>query len=220
MRERRSLGTSATACRWCSENEGAECRGARQVVLDPVPGRRLGRSPPLLVGVDNGNVAALVGVGQVTRHACQPLIKKPDPPGIAAGGRGPHDRLDESRSGGGEPPFEDGEVETLVLEGKRQMSFEVSGGGMAGRENAPSVFRADAMALACCREQAGQRHPQSKGIDQSGIAGGRRPLGEGALVKHGPRAGKTMLSCHARQKPVTSDNRSRDGPNLKNDHTA
>ncbi|HEX4134381.1 MAG TPA: hypothetical protein VHY84_07230 [Bryobacteraceae bacterium] len=77
----------------------------------------------------------------------------------------------------GEQPFQDGKVDTFVLESKREMRAEFSGGGMSGSQDAPPGFTSHVVPFADRRKNIWQRDAQVIGGDDRGVPNRGAPFG-------------------------------------------
>ena len=129
-------------------DERAAIRCARQVVPDTMSRRVLARDRPLLLGVDGRDIVAPCGVRKVQTLPGEPLVKKPEAPSIAAGGRVPDDGFDPGRIHRKEETLQNGKIEPLILDGEGQVRFQCGARSMAGGEQAPASLFQDPVPLA------------------------------------------------------------------------
>ena len=173
-------------------DERTEFRRARKVVPDAMPRGVLARDRPLLLRVDDRDIVAPCGIRQVQTLPGEPLVEKPETPGIAARGRFPDDGFDFGRIHREEEALQNGKIESLVLEGEGQVRFERGARGMAGREQAPAFLLQDPVALARGEQCPRQRNLQAVGTGQRSITGRRRPFRQPPVLKDHDRSWKTM----------------------------
>ncbi len=163
-------------------DERTEVRYARQVVPGAVPCGVLARNSPLLLRVDNRHIVAPCGVGKVQSLPGEPLVEKPETPGVAARRRIPHDGFDLDRIHHEEEALQDGKIEPLVLEGEGQVGFQCGARRMARGEKPPALLQ-DPVPLARSEQCPRQGNLQVAGIDQGGITGQRRPVRQPSVPK-------------------------------------
>ena len=143
----------------------------------------LARDCPLLLRIDGRDVVAPGGVRKAQAPPREPLVEKPQAPGIAPRGLFPNDGFDFGRIHRKEETLQDGKIEPLILEGEDEVGFQRGMRGMARRQQAPAPLLQNPVPLASGEQGPRQGNLQSAGIDQGGIAGRRRPFRQPPVPK-------------------------------------
>ena len=171
-----------------AEHERTELRRTGQVVLDPVSPGDLGAGRKLTVRIDDRRVGSTVGVRQIEPVSGQPFIQKPDTSGVGARGLGPDESLDGCRAGRGEQALENGEVQTLVLQGEGEVAFKAGIRRMARRIDAPAAFFDQPVSIPRRAQHTRERYREFVCPDQRGVSGRDRSHWEPLFLKNGNRS--------------------------------
>src|SRR5207237_5764639 len=114
-----------------AEDEWAELGRTRQIVAHAMAGRILARNRKLLLGIHRGHVRPSQSIREIKSRARQPLAQEPYSARVAAGWLGAHEGGNGIRRDLSKQPAQNGQIETLVFEGKGQMTVEISTRRMA-----------------------------------------------------------------------------------------
>ena len=139
----------------------------------------------MLIGIDHRDITSGFSIWKAETLAGQPLVEEPLAPSIASRGLRTHQRFDRRRLDREKQPLEDGEVEPLIFESEGEVTFQGRTRRVAGGKNAPAAFLDDAVTLADGEKGSRQWRRKAIGIDQSAVAGRRRPHGKASVPKNG-----------------------------------